>query len=93
MICLPWQPFFALGAACFVLAGGAGWRWATFSVLSGAAFLGTFFVSSIGFGQTEPFVEVAGLWQRVCVLIGWAWLTMLALRLLRQERRPEFSAP
>jgi Protein of unknown function (DUF998) len=79
--------FFALGAACFVLAGGRGWRWAMYSVLSGTAFLGAFFVAGIGFSQTEPFVEVAGLWQRVCVLIGWAWLTMLALRLLREERR------
>ena len=79
--------FFALGAACFVLAGGKGWRWAIYSMLSGATFLGAFFVAGIGFGQTEPFVEVAGLWQRVCVLIGWTWLTMLALRLLREERR------
>jgi hypothetical protein len=83
--------FFALGAACFVLAGGKGWRWAIYSVLSGAAFLGAFVVAGIGFSQTEPFVEVAGLWQRVCVLIGWAWLTMLALRLLREERRRAFS--
>jgi hypothetical protein len=79
--------FFALGAACFVLAGGKGWRWAIYSVLSGATFLGAFFVAGSGFGQTEPFVEVAGLWQRVCVLIGWTWLTMLALRLLPEERR------
>jgi hypothetical protein len=49
--------------------------------------LGAFFVARIGFSQTEPFVGVAGLWQRVCVLIGWAWLTMLVLRLLREERR------
>jgi hypothetical protein len=48
-------------------------------------------VSGIGFEQTEPFVEVAGLSQRVCVLIGWAWPTMLALRLLREERRRAFS--
>lgn len=42
--------FFALGAACFVLAGGKGWRWAIYSVLSGATFLGAFFVAGIGFG-------------------------------------------
>lgn len=78
--------FFALAAACFVLAGGAGWRWAIYSVLSGAAFLGAFFLSGVGFQQIEPFVEVAGLLQRICVLIGWTWLTVLALRLLRQRR-------
>jgi Protein of unknown function (DUF998) len=83
--------FFAFGTACFVLAGGTGWRWAIYSVLSGVAFLGAFFVASIGFGQTEPLAEVAGLSQRVCVIIGWAWLTVLALRLLRQERRRAFS--
>jgi Protein of unknown function (DUF998) len=83
--------FFALSAACFVLAGGEGPRWTIFSVLSGAAFLGAFFVSGLGFGQAEPFVEFAGLWQRVCVLIGWTWLTMLALRLLRQERCRDFG--
>ena len=80
--------FFALAVACFVFAGGAGWRWALYSVLSGAAFLGAFFLSGAGFQQAEPFVDVAGLWQRVCVLIGWTWLTVLALRLLR-ERRPK----
>jgi hypothetical protein len=78
--------FFGLAAACFVLAGGAGWRWAVYSVLSGATFLGAFFVAGLGFGQIEPYVDVAGLWQRVCVLIGWTWLTMLALRLLRLVR-------
>ena len=75
--------FFALAAACFVLAGSAGWPWAIFSVLSGVAFLGTFFVSGIGFAQTAPYVDVAGLWQRIYVLIGWTWVTVLALRLLR----------
>jgi hypothetical protein len=78
--------FFALAGACFVLAGGAGWRWAIYSALSGAAFLGGFFLARIGFGQTEPYVNAAGLWQRVFVLIGWAWVTVLALRLLRQSR-------
>jgi hypothetical protein len=25
---------------------------------------------AVGFQQAEPFVDIAGLWQRVCVLIG-----------------------
>jgi hypothetical protein len=49
------------------------------------------FVAGVGFGQTEPFVEFAGLWQRVCVVVGWALLTILALRLLRQETHRVFS--
>jgi hypothetical protein len=78
--------FLALGAACFVLAAGAGRGWAIFSLLSGAAFYGAFFASGVGFGQTEPFVDVAGLSQRVCVIIGWVWLTVLALRLLARAK-------
>jgi hypothetical membrane protein len=72
--------FFSLGAACFVLAGGAGLRWAVYSMLSGAAFLFTFFVASAGFGQDQTLVGVAGFWQRICVSIGWAWLAVLAAR-------------
>jgi hypothetical protein len=40
-------------------------------------------VSGVGFEQTEGVVDVAGLWQRVCVTIGWVWLTLLAVRSLR----------
>jgi hypothetical protein len=75
--------FFALGAACFVFAAGAGWRWAVYSVLSGAVFLGAFFLSGVGFQQDPSLVAVAGLWQRVSLTIGWLWLTALALRALR----------
>jgi len=77
----------SFGRRMFRPRGGAGWRWAIYSLLSGAASLGAFFPSGVGFQQTEPFVDLPGLWQRICVLIGWTWLTVLALRLLR-ERRP-----
>jgi len=80
--------FFALGTACFVLATGGGWRWAVYSVLSGVALLITFFVSGVGFEQTEGVVDVAGLWQRVSVTIGWVWLTLLAMRSLRPADAP-----
>jgi hypothetical protein len=51
-----------------------------------AAFLGAFFLSGVGFQQTEPFVDVGRLWQRVCALIGWTWLTVFAMRLLREAK-------
>lgn len=85
--------FFCLGAACFVLAAGAGWRWAAYSLLSGTGFLVAFFVSGVGFQQTEPVVDVAGLWQRVSVSIGWAWITVLAIRSLRRRQNVEVTAP
>ncbi|MEV4411152.1 DUF998 domain-containing protein [Catellatospora sp. NPDC049609] len=72
--------FFGLGAACFVLAAGSGWRWAVYSLLSGVAFLGFFFLSGVGFQQDPSLVDTAGLWQRLSLLTGWTWLTLLALR-------------
>lgn len=74
--------FLSLGAACFVLAAG-GRRWALYSVLSGVALLATFIVSGIGLAQADAVVDVAGLWQRISMIIGWVWLTVLALGLLR----------
>jgi hypothetical protein len=80
--------FFGLGLACFFLAAD-GWRWVAYSVLSGTALLVTFFVSGVAFSQ-EAFVDVGGLWQRISVTIGWAWLSTLALRSLR---RPGTTSP
>jgi hypothetical protein len=78
--------FFGLGLACFVLVAGGGWRWRVYSIVTGVAFLATFFVSGVAFSQ-EAFVDVGGLWQRISVTIGWAWITTLAVRqLLRSER-------
>jgi len=79
--------FFALAIACFVGAGGAGWRWLVYSLLSGLVVLIAFFVSGMGFEQTEPFVNIAGLSQRISVTVGWAWVTLLALR--RYRRLPQ----
>jgi hypothetical protein len=36
--------------------------------------------SGVGLSQNETVVDVAGLWQRSSVVIGWAWLTLLAIR-------------
>lgn len=72
--------FFSLGAAAFVLAAGSGRGWAVYSVLSGLAFLGFFFLSGVGFAQDPSLVDTAGLWQRLSLLAGWTWLTALAWR-------------
>ena len=79
--------FVALSAACFVLScrfAALGERgWAIYSVLSGLAFAVAFVLSSAGFGQAESLVDLAGLFQRIAVIIGFGWLTLLAVHLLR----------
>jgi hypothetical membrane protein len=75
--------FLALAAAQLVLSRGQGLRWAIYSVGSAIAFLAFFFLASAGFSQTEPLVDVAGLFQRLAVVVGWGWLAALAWKVLR----------
>jgi Protein of unknown function (DUF998) len=79
--------FAALAGACFVFAWRFGRRgqrgWALYSALSGAAFLAALSLASLGFGQAAGLVDLAGVYQRVAVTIGWTWLTLLAVHLLR----------
>ncbi len=75
--------FLALAAAQVVLSRGQGWRWQTYSLLSATAFVVCFLLASSGFGQTASLVDVAGLFQRLAVTIGWAWIFALALRIRR----------
>lgn len=75
--------FLALVAACFVLARGpaapGGRGWAVYSRLSGVLFLAGF-----GAGMTDPAGPggVLSLWA--AVLVGWAWILVLAVRLSRE---------
>jgi hypothetical protein len=79
--------FLALVAACFVLARGpaapGGRAWATYSRLSGVLFLAGF---AAGISVPTGPAGVLALWA--AVVIGWAWLLVLALRTLRTERTP-----
>jgi hypothetical membrane protein len=79
--------FLGLPAACFVLARHfARWGergWAIYSTLTGVTFIGAFVLTSVGFAQTEGLVDVAGLLQRITIIIGWGWLSLLAVHLLR----------
>jgi len=73
--------FFALATACFVLAHLDGSGWAAYSRITGVLFL-------IGFlggvaGSAGP-AGVLALWA--AVLIGWAWISVLATRLSRRAR-------
>ncbi len=79
--------FVALAAACFVFGrwfAGRGKRgWALYSAVSGVVFAVAFVLSSAGFAQVAGLVDLAGLLQRVAVAVGFCWLTLLAVQLLR----------
>jgi hypothetical protein len=76
--------FLCIAAAQVVLSRGHGRAWFWYSLLSATAFLVCLFLASAGFSQTAGLVEVGGLFQRLAVTIGWAWLMALAVRLLRR---------
>jgi hypothetical membrane protein len=54
-------------------------RFAVYSALSGIAFAVLFIVATLGFADADPWNAAAGLWQRLCVSVGWLWLAVLAV--------------
>lgn len=66
-------------------------RWATYSWMTGALVL---LISTIITTFVIPIAQyfglpvIDGLIQRIEIVIGWSWLALTALRLLRQERQP-----
>ena len=70
--------FLAMAITFFAFARGRGRVWAAYSVVSGILFVGSLFLATWGFTQVEPWVDIAGLLQRVAVVTAWAWLTALA---------------
>jgi hypothetical protein len=55
----------------------SGW-FALYSALSGLVFAALFAFATTGFAGIGPWVSTAGLWQRLCVTVGWLWLLLLA---------------
>jgi hypothetical protein len=84
-------PFFlGLPIACFVFAGyftrvgERGWAW--YSRLSGIGMFAVFFVARLGFRLLPDYPLLAanfGLLQRITIIIGFAWLTLFAVHLLK----------
>jgi hypothetical protein len=79
--------FIGLPLACFVFCrwfarlGERGW--AIYSVVSGFTMLASFILASMGFAQAEGLADFGGLFQRISIIIGFGWLTLLAIHLLR----------
>jgi hypothetical protein len=55
----------------------SGW-FALYSALSGVAFAVLFAFATMGFSGIDPWTSAAGLWQRLCVSVGWLGLALLA---------------
>ena len=79
--------FLALTAACFVFTyrfarqGERGW--AFYSAVTGILFPVGIVLASAAFSQNQSLVAFGGLLQRITVTIGWTWLTLLAVHLLK----------
>jgi hypothetical protein len=52
-----------------------------------------FVLASMAFNQVEQLVAFGGLLQRATITLGWTWLTMLAVHLLRSLPQPPTSRP
>lgn len=79
--------FLGLPGACFVFArlfarGGVR-GWANYAMFTGIAFVLLFIVTSAAFAQLKGLVDYAGLLQRLTLTIGWVWLTLLAVYMLK----------
>jgi hypothetical protein len=59
---------------------------AVYSTLSAMAFAALFVLATIGFAGVDPWAATAGLWQRLCVSVGWLWLALLAVQRRRAIR-------
>ena len=82
--------FLGLPIACFVFArlfdrrGERNWVW--YSRLSGIGMFAVFFVARLGFRLLPTYPDLAanfGLLQRITLIIGLAWLTLLAIHMMK----------
>ncbi|HEX5823729.1 MAG TPA: DUF998 domain-containing protein [Candidatus Limnocylindrales bacterium] len=84
--------FTSLPAACFVFArwfASRGARaWTAYSLVTGLLSAVGFGLTIVGFNATTDLSRVGGLIQRLTVVIGWTWLTLLALRIRRPTTGP-----
>jgi hypothetical protein len=80
--------FLGIPSACFVLCrrfatlGERGWT--VYSFLAGLGMLVTFVLAGVGFEQNPVLVNVAGVFQRLSIAIGFTWIALLAYRLMRK---------
>jgi Protein of unknown function (DUF998) len=92
--------FGSLTIAIFVLArrfaSDPAWRgWALYSLITGILFVG-FFIACLVVAQLDQSGVLpnspTGLLERIAIIIGWGWLALVAIRLLREMRSSASSA-
>jgi hypothetical membrane protein len=84
--------FFALPAACLVLARRFhAWGqplWARYSIGTALAFIVFFALTALGLQQVGGLEAIAGLLQRITIMIGLGWISLLAARITRKSPSP-----
>jgi hypothetical membrane protein len=82
--------FFGLPAACLVL--GRRFRawgqpaWARYSTGTAVAFILFFLLTALGLQQVGSLETIAGLLQRITIVIGLGWTSLLTVHVLRDHR-------
>jgi hypothetical protein len=88
--------FVGLPIACFVLAREfAGWRdrrWTIYSVVTGTVLTIGVVLLLIGFNGTGGLSDEAGLIQRAWIVLGWGWITLLAVYIFQSSETATGSA-
>lgn len=60
--------------------------WALYSTATAVAMLSAAAMSAAGFSQSPAFARLAGLYQRISITAGFAWLTVASARALAPSR-------
>ncbi|MFI6578629.1 DUF998 domain-containing protein [Nocardiopsis sp. NPDC050513] len=77
-LCLP----VAMGVMARAMARWGRPGWVAYSLVTAVVFVVCFVLASLGFAQAEGWAPLGGLFQRMCLVSGQLWLTLLGLYLL-----------
>jgi len=84
---------FGLPMSCFVLArlfaAQGEHNWALYSRATAIAFIIIYLIAMAGFLQVEGLVNYAGLFQRISLTIGLAWMTLLPIHLWNSSSKTQ----
>lgn len=83
--------FTALPAACFVFARrfakSSQRGWAAYSICAGLGMFAFFVLAGMGFKQYQGFSDIAGVFQRLSIIVGLSWISILTYHFLIEPIR------